>query len=210
MLTRRTATVTTSAPDASMAFCVSMKSLYFPVPTQRRERKSMPAIVNRSALIVVVPPPADKADDFHLVTVPQRGSRKHPAVHDFEIQLHGDPLGLNAQIGQEGRHRLALRDLASLAVQRDAHREKMIPYGSETLSMARAHPLQGAENLSYNPAMVPPRNQLLAGELRRIAAELENRQANPFRVRAYRQAARLIERLTEDAGGRGRRGERRK
>ena len=61
--------------------------------------------------------------------------------------------------------------------------------------------------LLYNPAMPPPRNQTIAGELRRIAAELENQQANPFRVRAYRQAARLIERLTEDAGELARRGE---
>ena len=55
--------------------------------------------------------------------------------------------------------------------------------------------------------MVLPRNQLIAGELRRVAAELENQQANPFRVRAYRQAARLIERLAEDAGELARRGE---
>jgi DNA polymerase (family 10) len=55
--------------------------------------------------------------------------------------------------------------------------------------------------------MVPARNQALAGELRRVAAELEGQQANPFRVRAYRQAARLIERLTEDAGELARRGE---
>lgn len=55
--------------------------------------------------------------------------------------------------------------------------------------------------------MVPPRNQTIAGELRRVAAELENRQANPFRVRAYRRAARLIERLTEDAGELASRGE---
>jgi DNA polymerase (family 10) len=55
--------------------------------------------------------------------------------------------------------------------------------------------------------MIPSRNHALAGELRRIADELETLQANPFRVRAYRQAARLIERLTEDAGEMARRGE---
>lgn len=65
--------------------------------------------------------------------------------------------------------------------------------------------MEGA--LSYNPAMIPPRNQAIADEFRRIADELENQQANPFRVRAYRQAARLIERLTEDAGELARRGE---
>lgn len=51
------------------------------------------------------------------------------------------------------------------------------------------------------------RNQAIAAEFRRVAAELETQQANPFRVRAYRQAARLIERLAEDAGELSRRGE---
>ncbi len=55
--------------------------------------------------------------------------------------------------------------------------------------------------------MVSSRNQAIAGELRRVAAELEHQEANPFRVRAYRQAARLIERLAEDAGELARRGE---
>lgn len=51
------------------------------------------------------------------------------------------------------------------------------------------------------------RNQAIAAEFRRVAAELEKQEANPFRVRAYRQAARLIERLAEDAGELSRRGE---
>ena len=55
--------------------------------------------------------------------------------------------------------------------------------------------------------MVHSRNQAIAVELRRVAAELEMQQANPFRVRAYRQAAQLIERLAEDAGELSRRGE---
>ena len=42
-LTRRTATVTISAPEATMASRVSAKSLYLPVPTIRRERKRRPA-----------------------------------------------------------------------------------------------------------------------------------------------------------------------
>jgi len=55
--------------------------------------------------------------------------------------------------------------------------------------------------------MIPLRNPLIAGELRRVADELEQQQANPFRVRAYRRAAYLIERLTEDAGELAQRGE---
>ena len=55
--------------------------------------------------------------------------------------------------------------------------------------------------------MGPRRNQAIAAEFRRVAAELELQQANPFRIRAYRQAAQLIERLAEDAGELSRRGE---
>lgn len=55
--------------------------------------------------------------------------------------------------------------------------------------------------------MVAPRNQAIAAEFRRLAAELETQDANPFRIRAYRQAARLIERLSVDAGELARLGE---
>jgi len=64
-----------------------------------------------------------------------------------------------------------------------------------------------AQAAPYNPIMIPPRNHTIADEFRRIADELENQQANPFRVRAYRQAAHLIAGLTEDAGELARRGE---
>src|SRR5438874_6833318 len=42
--TRRTATVTTSAPDASIASIICAFDAYLPVPTIRRERNSRPAI----------------------------------------------------------------------------------------------------------------------------------------------------------------------
>src|SRR2546428_13889727 len=93
MLTRRTATVTTSAPDASMAFWVSTKSLYLPVPTQSRERNSMPALGNRSSFMTCVLPAADEPDDFHAVAVAQSSSRERLPVHDLEGQLHRASLG---------------------------------------------------------------------------------------------------------------------
>ena len=46
--TRRTATVTTSAPEASMARTISSLSRYLPVPTMSRERKRVAADVERS------------------------------------------------------------------------------------------------------------------------------------------------------------------
>src|SRR5688572_365774 len=48
MLVRRIATVTISAPDASIARRVSSKSRYLPVPTRRRERYALPATTSAS------------------------------------------------------------------------------------------------------------------------------------------------------------------
>jgi len=50
-LTRRTATVTISVPDAETAAAFSSKLLYLPVPTIRREVKVRPATVQLSAFI---------------------------------------------------------------------------------------------------------------------------------------------------------------
>src|SRR5207249_11788171 len=111
MLTRRTATVTTSATDASMAFWVSTKSLYLPVPTQSRERNSMPAIVNRSSFMTCVLPAADEPDDFHAVAVAQWCSRERLPFHDLEVQLHGASFGANAQIGPARGDRVPGRPL---------------------------------------------------------------------------------------------------
>src|SRR5437667_12554791 len=62
-------------------------------------------------------------------------------------------------------------------------------------------------SMSYNSVMVLSRNLAIAAEFHRLADELESQRANPFRVRAYRQPARLIERLSEDAGALARRGD---
>jgi hypothetical protein len=48
-LTRRTATVTISAPEASTAAAFCSKFLYLPVPTISREVKVRPATVHVSA-----------------------------------------------------------------------------------------------------------------------------------------------------------------
>src|SRR5438876_8452573 len=46
--TRRTATVTMSAPEASWASRMTWRVGYLPVPTMRRERNSRPARINES------------------------------------------------------------------------------------------------------------------------------------------------------------------
>src|SRR5208282_2102530 len=51
-LTRRTATVTISAPEAACARAISWKLRYFPVPTISREPNARPAMTRESFMIV--------------------------------------------------------------------------------------------------------------------------------------------------------------
>src|SRR5439155_4692358 len=90
MFTRRTATVTISAPEASTARRVSAKDAYLPVPTIRRERYSRPARTKGSA-DRAISAASDEMDDLDAVAGGEPpggvvGARHHGAVH-----LDGDP-----------------------------------------------------------------------------------------------------------------------
>src|SRR5260370_30180266 len=50
-LTRRTATVTISAPEAAWARAISGKLRYLPLPTIKRGRKARPAITSESDMV---------------------------------------------------------------------------------------------------------------------------------------------------------------
>src|SRR3569833_446915 len=67
MLTRRTATVTISAPDASTDAAFCSKLLYLPVPTISREPKLRPATDQLSVMIVSAS--ANEGDDLEIVAV---------------------------------------------------------------------------------------------------------------------------------------------
>src|SRR5687767_12415910 len=56
MFTRRTATVTMSAPEAACACAITACDEYFPVPTIRRDLNSRPAITNGVSAINSQPP----------------------------------------------------------------------------------------------------------------------------------------------------------
>src|ERR1700692_2346661 len=81
--TRRTATVTMSAPLASSARAVSWKDLYFPVPSIRRDRKERPAIMSGSVMTLHCKP---REANIELRSTDSRG-RLSP--HDFWLVLWG-------------------------------------------------------------------------------------------------------------------------
>src|ERR1700733_2403655 len=87
MWMRRIATVTTSAPLAACAACITSSDGYFPVPTNSRERNSyLPIRSVCSAPSVSMLTSRDRDDDFEAVAVAQRRLRVAPARHDLVVE----------------------------------------------------------------------------------------------------------------------------
>src|SRR5215210_1368866 len=119
--TRRTATVTTSAPDASIAAIICSFDAYFPVPTIRRERNSRPPINSGESwtgrLIVAISAPAHEMHDLEDVAVAAHASAKRLAVaEDLPVVLDDHHPRGQRQRGQETAERRPPRQLTPLAI----------------------------------------------------------------------------------------------
>src|SRR5687768_16698340 len=119
MLTRRTATVTISAPDASTAAAFCSTLLYLPVTTISREVKVRPATVQLSALIcsgAFTSASADDPDDFIIVPVFDRDLAKQRAWHHREVALDRDSLRVEPDFADHVGDAHRPHDPAMLAV----------------------------------------------------------------------------------------------
>src|SRR5437667_8449670 len=93
--TRRTATVTISAPDASIARAIVSLSRYFPVPTMRRDWNERPPMVKGMSRIVsrAVVMRSTPSDEMHQLDCVARLDRHHAerrTPHDRAVVLHDD------------------------------------------------------------------------------------------------------------------------
>ncbi len=86
-LTRRTATVTISAPLAATAAAFWAKSLYLPVPTISREVNVRPATVQVSDSVISA---THKMDDLQRIAFGQRDFAQCRARDDHAVALHRD------------------------------------------------------------------------------------------------------------------------
>src|SRR4051794_17814375 len=110
---RRSATVTISAPDAVSAFFVSSSSLYFPVPTIKRERQLLPARTKGSWTPNMVAPlaagvawsaTADEGYDLYMIAVREPGFGPRAAWHDVLVALDRDLRRLHAEVRKQRGH----------------------------------------------------------------------------------------------------------
>src|SRR6185295_28060 len=85
MLTRRTATVTISAPEASCAWTMTVGEEYLPVPTIRRDENVLSAIVNRStvqSLVLTIRNPQSAVRNPQLIRNPQSAIRNPQLIRN--------------------------------------------------------------------------------------------------------------------------------
>src|SRR6266516_2594643 len=122
--TRRTATVTISAPDASIARCIVSLSRYFPVPTRRREWTVRPAMVSgvsrTTSTVVVIRSPA--SHEMHQLDRVARGDlhlAERRAAHDRAVVLHHHGARVERQRLQQLEQGGAARHRPLLPVHRD-------------------------------------------------------------------------------------------
>src|ERR1044071_126743 len=117
MLTRRTATVTISAPETSMASLVSAKFLYFPVPTMSRERYRVPAKVKKSSMLAS----ADKMNDFQRVAFIEARRGVNFSRDDASVQLDNDTRRTNLEFVEETAKGQTVFDFTRFAIDLDLH-----------------------------------------------------------------------------------------
>src|SRR5438094_2061546 len=116
--TRRTATVTISAPEATWASSIASKLGYFPVPTMRRDRNSRPARMKGSPLMLTMVAraaggpclaPAHERHDLEPVAVVQAQRGVLGAGHDAQVVLDRHPRPVEGELAQHVGHRRAGR-----------------------------------------------------------------------------------------------------
>src|SRR6185503_2898903 len=104
MFTRRTATVTISAPAASVARRVSSNERYFPEPVISRDWYDLPASTNGSSS-AICSPAADEMDDLDRVAVVEHRVGVGRSGDDLAIHLDGDAARAESQRRHQVRHR---------------------------------------------------------------------------------------------------------
>src|SRR3989440_3106386 len=120
-LTRRTATVTISAPDSSWAWRMISFVEYLPVPTMSRDVKSLPP---RTRFVSCISTASHGSNDFHAVTVAQRHRGVRRPRRDLAVHRHRGELALDREVREEGLDAEPVGDLHLAPVDRDLHRDE--------------------------------------------------------------------------------------
>src|ERR1700677_2679257 len=124
---RRIATVTTSAPLAACAACITGIDGYLPVPTKSRERNVYLPIWSgaSSTMCVGFLSSGDGHDDLEAVTVVQGAGSMFGARHDVVIERDGDAVTAQGKRYKQRGNGNPRRYLLFRAIDRKPHRPEV-------------------------------------------------------------------------------------
>src|SRR5687767_15010435 len=115
MFTRRTATVTMSAPEAACAWAITACEGYLPVPTMSREVKVRPAmtkgvsimvsLVGCTLTLITSVAAADEIDDLDAVAVVDHRVAEQVTAEDLQVVFDRDAARIDGEPRQQVRHR---------------------------------------------------------------------------------------------------------
>src|SRR6187200_2083926 len=153
MFTRRTATVTISAPDAACACAITACDGYLPVPTMRRDLKVRPAIVNGMSVNAQLPtsnsqwrvayrlpptayyrdlPTPNEVHDLHRVAFADEDVRIGLALDDVQVVFNRHAARIDVELREERGHRQRAVELEAFAVEDDGHCNQTRPQTSNS------------------------------------------------------------------------------
>ena len=119
MLTRRTATVTMSAPDAACACVMTACDGYFPVPTISRDLNVRPAIT-KGVSVTTRCSSTNEVHDLNGIAVPDDGVGERLPFDDVQIMLDSDAPRVDREPAEQLGHGERLLELERVPVQRYA------------------------------------------------------------------------------------------
>src|SRR4051812_6088804 len=153
--TRRTATVTMSAPEAACAWAITACDEYLPVPTMRREAKVRPAMTNGSLVIADLhdhrqrgtAPALTAADEVHDLDLVALGDHRRVvggALDHELVALDGHAPCVDVELRQQRAHAQRLGEIVRVAVQSDGH-SRVEPVATGPLQEVYSHTDLGGE-----------------------------------------------------------------
>src|SRR5215813_4497505 len=165
-LTRRTATVTISAPDSSCAWRMMSLLGYLPVPTMSRDVKSLPPSTRFVSYMLPAP---HWPNDFHAVSLAQRHRGVRRLRRDLAVDRHRRELALHREVIEERTDAEPVGDLHLASVDGDLHQNengrsllsRVRPRLFTPCSLRRHYPEQvrGVPGRTRFSGILPPRRQ---------------------------------------------------
>src|SRR5436309_10551684 len=157
-LTRRRATVTIWAPEASWACFMTSIDAYLPVPTIRRDENSLPPMTRFVSLMALSP--THRSDDLDFVPFPELHRRILAFGRHLAVDRDGREPAVDTEDVEETIHRDSRLHHHRITVDHDLHKQNgRAPSRVRPLDSRRRVPFAGITQCRFEGSRTAPGSQ---------------------------------------------------